>query len=91
MVAIHDRLGALVLQGADANDITVALSDLVERPVVLLDTMMRTVAMRGRNDDTATLQWEPTEPYVSRVLQTMAGERRAIRSHHHECPAPARK
>ncbi len=79
VVAIHDRLGALVLQGADANDITIALSDLLERPVVLLDTMMRTVAMRGRHDDTSTLQWEPTEAYVSRVLQTMAGERRAMR------------
>ena len=79
VVAIHDRLGALVLQGADASDITVALSDLVARPVVLLDSMMRTVASRGRDDDASTLQWEPTEAYVSRVLQTMAGERRAMR------------
>ena len=78
-MAIHDRLGALVLQGTDASEITVALSDLVGRPVVLLDTMMRTVAMQGRHDDPSTLQWDPTEAYVSRVLQTMAGERRAMR------------
>jgi DNA-binding PucR family transcriptional regulator len=78
-VAIHDRLGALVLQGADAAEITDALSDLVERPVVLLDTMMRTIAHHGREEDGVALQWQPTEPYVSRVLQTMAGERRAMR------------
>jgi PucR family transcriptional regulator, purine catabolism regulatory protein len=79
VVAIHDRLGALVLQGADATAITDALSDLVARPVVLLDTMMRTIALHGRDEDGAALQWQPTEAYISRVLQTMAGERRAMR------------
>lgn len=78
-MAIHDRLGALVLQGADATEITEALSDLVERPVVLLDPMMRTIALHGRKDAESGLQWDPTEPYVSRVLQTMVGERRAMR------------
>jgi sugar diacid utilization regulator len=79
VVAIHDRLGALVLQGADAEAITVALAELLDRPVVLLDGMMRTVALQGRNGDASTLSWEPTEAYVGRVLQTMAGERRSMR------------
>jgi len=68
-----------VLQGADAEAITVALAELLDRPVVLLDGMMRTVALQGRNGDASTLNWEPTEAYVSRVLQTMAGERRSMR------------
>lgn len=79
VIAIHDHLGALVLQGADATAITEALSDLLERPTVLLDTMMRTVAMRGPRGDSSALHWEPTDAYISRVLQTMAGERRAMR------------
>ena len=68
-----------MLQGADAEAITVALAELLDRPVVLLDGMMRTVALQGRNGDASPLNWEPTEAYVSRVLQTMAGERRSMR------------
>ena len=37
IVAIHDRLGALVLEGANAESITAALSTLITRPVLLLD------------------------------------------------------
>jgi sugar diacid utilization regulator len=79
LVAIHDRLGALVLQGADAAAITVALSELVDRPVILLDPLLRTIALQSRNGDASALKWEPTEAYVGRVLQTMAGERRSMR------------
>jgi sugar diacid utilization regulator len=79
LVAIHDRLGALVLQGADATAITVALSELVDRPVILLDTMLRAVAQQSNNGDASSLRWEPTEAYVGRVLQTIAGERRSMR------------
>ncbi len=78
LVAIHDRLGALVLQGADASAITVALAELVDRPVILLDTLLRAVALQSRNG-ASILRWEPTEAYVGRVLQTMAGERRSMR------------
>jgi sugar diacid utilization regulator len=79
LVAIHDRLGALVLQGADASAITVALSELVDRPVILLDAMLRPVALQSGAAEPPTLRWEPTDAYVGRVLQTMAGERRSMR------------
>jgi hypothetical protein len=75
LVAIHDRLGALVLQGADATAITVALSELVGRPVILLDGLLRPVTQQVG----AQVRWEPTEAYVGRVLQTMAAERRSMR------------
>ncbi len=75
LVAIHDRLGALVLQGADATAITVALSDLVGRPVILLDGMLRPVTRQVSDQ----VQWDPTEAYVGRVLQTMAAERHSMR------------
>jgi sugar diacid utilization regulator len=75
LVAIHDRLGALVLQGADATAITVALSELVGRPVILLDALLRPVTQQA----SAQVRWEPTEAYVGRVLQTMAAERRSMR------------
>ncbi|HEU0074434.1 MAG TPA: hypothetical protein VFS30_10505, partial [Dehalococcoidia bacterium] len=74
-MAIHDRLGALVLQGADATAITVALSELVGRPVILLDGMLRPVTQQVG----AQVRWEPTDAYVGRVLQTMAAERRSMR------------
>ena len=63
------------MQGGDATVITVALSDLVGRPVILLDGLLRPVTQQvGMH-----LQWEPTEAYVGRVLQTMAAERRSMR------------
>lgn len=83
LVAIYDRLGALVLQGADAASITVALSELVQRPVLLLDALLRPVALdlraAGSEGESAASSWSPTEAYVGRVLQTMAGERRSLR------------
>ncbi len=75
LVAIHDRLGALVLQGADATAITVALSELVGRPVILLDGMLRPVTQQVDPQ----MHWDPTEAYIGRVLQTMAVERRSMR------------
>ncbi|MGE0686653.1 MAG: hypothetical protein AB7P33_07915, partial [Dehalococcoidia bacterium] len=84
LVAIYDRLGALVLQGADAASITVALSELIQRPVLLLDALLRPVSLdlRAAGSETARTDdpgWNPTEAYVGRVLQTMAGERRSLR------------
>jgi hypothetical protein len=40
LVAIHDRLGALVLQGADVTAITRMMADLVGRRVLLLDALL---------------------------------------------------
>jgi len=85
LVAIHDRLGALVLQGADAAAITRALTELVDRPILLLDPLLRPVTLdfqspaEGEVDMPAGLLWDPNEAYVGRVLQTMAGERRSMR------------
>lgn len=85
IIAIHDRLGALVLQGADAAAITRALAELVDRPVVLLDTLLRPVSFELRPQSSpdaaspAGLLWDPSQAYVGRVLQTMAAERRAMR------------
>src|SRR4030088_2474878 len=45
LVVIHDRLGALVLQGADVTAITRMLADLVGRRVLLLDALLQVVAM----------------------------------------------
>ena len=41
LVAIHDRLGALVLQGADVTAITRMMADLVGRRVLLLDALLQ--------------------------------------------------
>jgi sugar diacid utilization regulator len=86
LIAIHDRLGTLVLQGADVDAITAVLAELVARPVLLLDPMLQPVALgaQGRgvtvpaSSDDAPL-WQPNDAYVSRVLQTIAGERRPLR------------
>jgi purine catabolism regulator len=75
LVAIHDRLGGLVLQGADVAAISEVLADLIGRHVLLLDTQLLPVAMGGRNSD----PWTPAQPYVSRVLEALAGERRPLR------------
>jgi sugar diacid utilization regulator len=86
LVAIHDRLGALVLEGADAARITRALSELISRQVLLLDPLLRPVPLdlpAGEADEAPdraeSFSWEPNEAYVGRVLQTMAGERRSMR------------
>jgi hypothetical protein len=45
LVAIHDRLGALVLQGADVTAITRMMADLVGRRVLLLDALLQVRTM----------------------------------------------
>jgi sugar diacid utilization regulator len=86
LVAIHDRLSALVLQGADVPSITAVLCELVGRPVLVLDPLLRPLAIelprRGtadEDDPTPPIVWEPKDAYVSRVLETIAGERRPLR------------
>lgn len=81
LVAIHDRLGALVLEGAKADSITSALSGLITRPVVLLDHQLRLLRLEGNDSDVPApvIVWEPNETYVARVLQMTKGERRALR------------
>ena len=82
LVAIHDRLGSLVLEGADTDSITRVLSQLVTRPVLLLDLMLRPVGSDGDGASppvVAEASWSPTPAYVARVLQTIAGDRRALR------------
>jgi len=69
-----------VLEGADAAAITQALSELVGRPVILLDPLLRPVARETADGASPKeLRWEPTEAYVGRVLQAMAAERRSMR------------
>src|SRR6185503_3969326 len=81
LVAVHDRLGGLVLQGADVAAITSLLSDLVGRRVLLLDVMMETVAISGSDADRSTgvAGWSPSTAYVNRILRTLADERRPLR------------
>lgn len=82
IVAIHDRLGALVLEGANAESITAALSTLITRPVLLLDHQLRLLSLNLRGEPGqpgSEIIWEPDETYVARVLQTTKGERRALR------------
>src|ERR1700730_18351168 len=85
LVVIHDRLGALVLQGADVAAITRMTADLVGRRVVLLDALLQVVAMalpmrqerppRGVDG----WRWAPQQGYVRAVLATLARERRPLR------------
>jgi sugar diacid utilization regulator len=86
LLTIHDRLGALVLEGADAIAITGELAGLLARPVLLLDAALRVISLEAGDGSPqpgglgqASLVWEPSQAYVDRVLQTMAGERRALR------------
>jgi GGDEF-like domain/PucR C-terminal helix-turn-helix domain len=85
LVVIHDRLGALVLQGADVGAITCMTADLVGRRVLLLDALLQVVTMalpvhderpRRAVDDFA---WAPRQGYVRAVLATLARERRPLR------------
>lgn len=78
LVVIHDRLGGLVLQGADVGAITVTLADLVGRRVLLLDAMLQPVAVSGVADQMA-VEWRPDEGYTRAVLATLARERRPLR------------
>src|SRR5580765_6471951 len=84
LVAIHDRLGALVLGGADVASITAVLADLIGRRVLLLDGQLQASAMalpsaRLAEDAEASFRWAPAPAYVSRVLGTLAGEGRPLR------------
>jgi purine catabolism regulator len=86
LVVIHDRLGALVLQGADVTAITRMTADLVGRRVLLLDALLQVVTMAlpvvhdERSPRTADgFAWAPREGYVRAVLATLARERRPLR------------
>ena len=74
LVSIHDRLGALVLQGADVGAITEMLSSLIGRRVLLLDALLQVIADSGEH-----LRWAPRPGYVRAVLATLARERRPLR------------
>ena len=77
LVAIHDRLGALVLHGADVVAITRMLADLIGRRVVLLDELLQVVSSSAL--DGQDLGWAPREGYVRAVQATLARERRPLR------------
>jgi hypothetical protein len=85
LVVIHDRLGALVLQGADVTAITRMTADLVGRRVLLLDALLQVVTMAVPVHDERPHQnmdgfaWAPREGYVRAVLATLARERRPLR------------
>jgi sugar diacid utilization regulator len=85
LVAIHDRLGGLVLHGANVAAITGLLSELVGRRVLLLDGLLRLVAssgwpMSGGGASTvADPGWSPSEAYLNRILRTLADDRRPLR------------
>ena len=76
LVNIHDRLGALVLQGADVESVTRMLSDLVGRRVLLLDALLQLVAMAP---DSEEFRWAPSQGYVQALLAALARERRPLR------------
>ncbi|HEX8966985.1 MAG TPA: helix-turn-helix domain-containing protein [Chloroflexota bacterium] len=82
IVVIHDRLGALVLQGADVAAITRMMADLVGRRVLLLDTLLQVVAMAAPSPTEGVsepFRWAPRQGYVRAVLATLARERRPLR------------
>src|SRR5919201_635805 len=77
IVAIHDRLGALVLQGADVAAITRMLADLIGRRVVLMDELLQVVSASPFDGQHAG--WAPREEYMRAVQATLARERRPLR------------
>jgi purine catabolism regulator len=82
LVVIHDRLGALVLQGADVMAITRMLAELVGRRVLLLDELLQVAAMavpERVSNETEEFAWAPGQGYVRAVLATLARERRPLR------------
>ena len=83
LVVIHDRLGALVLQGADVSAITRMLADLVGRRILLLDALLQVAAMAvPAGDERFSVDgfvWAPGQEYVRAVLATLARERRPLR------------
>jgi sugar diacid utilization regulator len=85
IVVIHDRLGALVLQGADVTAITRMTAELVGRRVLLLDALLQVVTMALPLHDERPprsgdgFSWVPQQGYVRAVLATLARERRPLR------------
>src|SRR5258708_14372259 len=82
LVVIHDRLGALVLQGANVMAITRMLAELVGRRVLLLDELLQVAAMavpERASGDSDGFVWAPGQGYVRAVLATLARERRPLR------------
>jgi purine catabolism regulator len=88
LVVIHDRLGALVLQGADVSAITRMLAELIGRRVLLLDPLLQVVAESTSvsataaddgGDTAGAFTWAPREGYMRAVLATLARERRPLR------------
>src|ERR671931_2730773 len=77
LVVIHDRLGALVLQGADVAAITRMLADLIGRRVVLMDELLQVVSASPFDGQHAG--WAPREGYLRAVQATLARERRPLR------------
>src|SRR5260370_583795 len=80
LVVIHDRLGALVLQGPDVWAIPGMRADLVGRRTVLLDALLQVVARAvpaGFSVD--GFEGAPGQEYVRAVLATLARERRPLR------------
>ena len=82
LVVIHDRLGALVLQGADVTAITRMTAELVGRRVLLLDALLQVVTMAVPMHDerpSVRFAWAPGQGYVRAVLAALARERRPLR------------
>lgn len=82
LVAIHDRLGALVLQGADVAAITHVLAELVGRRVLLLDALLQVITMavaERRQEARDGFAWAPGQEYLRAVLAALASERRPLR------------
>lgn len=80
LVVIHDRLGTLVLQGADVTAITRMLAELIGRRVLLLDALLQVVTRAAPSAAAAdSFAWAPGEGYVRAVLATLARERRPLR------------
>src|SRR5713226_6242728 len=77
LVSLHDRLGGLVLQGADVSAITRMLAQLVGRRVLLLDALLQVAAMavpERASSDSEMFNWAPGQGYVRAVLATLARE-----------------
>src|SRR5207245_5072088 len=83
LVVMHDRLGALVLQGADVTAITRMMADLVGKRVLLLDELLHVLAMamppRELAGGTDGFVWAPGQGYMHAVLAALARERRPMR------------
>ncbi|MFN8525826.1 MAG: helix-turn-helix domain-containing protein [Chloroflexota bacterium] len=80
IVAIHDRLSGLVLQGADTCAITAMLGEVIGRRVLVLDALFEPVERSGEREPVGESEgWAPTREYAARVLQSFADDRRPLR------------